>query len=31
MTVKFEGQDRRQARLNKVLPEYGGNKNDSKI
>ena len=23
MTVKFEGQDRRQARLNKVLPEYG--------
>lgn len=23
MTVKFEGQDRRQAKLNKVLPEYG--------
>ena len=23
MTVKFEGQDRRQAKLNKILPEYG--------
>lgn len=23
MTVKFEGQDRRQAKLNKLLPEYG--------
>ena len=23
MTVKFEGQDRRQATLDKVLPEYG--------
>jgi len=23
MTVKFEGQDRRQAKLDKVLPEYG--------
>ena len=25
MTVKFEGQDRRQATLDKVLPEYGFN------
>lgn len=23
MTVKFEGQDRREATLKKVLPEYG--------
>ena len=23
MAIKFEGQDRRQAKLNKVLPEYG--------
>ena len=23
MAIKFEGQDRRQAKLSKVLPEYG--------
>ena len=23
MAIKFEGQDRRQAKLNKILPEYG--------